>query len=76
VYPEALWPFARDGWTDDWKDLGRTLGQGARTDLAGQFTINHLSEGRYVVVLSDGVCSAPIEVAPGYETGPVTLVTE
>jgi RNA polymerase sigma-70 factor (ECF subfamily) len=76
VYPEALWPFARDGWTDDWKDLGRTLGQGARTDLAGQFTINHLPEGRYVVVLSDGVCSAPIEVAPGYETGPVTLVTE
>ena len=76
VFPELLWTFATEQWSDPWKNLGRTLGQRARTDAAGQFTIDHLPQGRYVVALDDGTASAAVNVVPGMATGPVEVAAE
>ncbi|GMV94969.1 MAG: hypothetical protein AMXMBFR82_47470 [Candidatus Hydrogenedentota bacterium] len=81
VFPELLWPFALENWPDlhsngPWKDLGRTLGQRAQTDAAGSFSIDHLPQGRYVVVIIDGTVSDPVDTIPGMVTGPVEIVAK
>lgn len=76
VYPEAVWPLAQEAWSDDWKKLGAGLAQGARVGVDGNFVLDYLPEGAYVVALSDMAYSDPVEVKPGYETGPIVLVRD
>lgn len=76
VFPSALWPLAREAWSTDWKNLGNGLAQGARVGADGNFAVDYLPEGSYVVALSDTAYSEPISVKPGYETGPIVLTRD
>ncbi|MBI5094810.1 MAG: RNA polymerase sigma factor [Candidatus Hydrogenedentes bacterium] len=74
VYPADLWPLAHQNWDNRWKELGRALAQGARTDGFGNFSTGYLPEGNYVIALSDLEFTPEIRVTPGVETGPINLL--
>lgn len=73
MFPENLWPLAQEAWSEDWRDLGAGLAQGVRVGADGNFELDFLPKGIYVVALSDTVYSGSIQVEPGYETGAIVL---